>query len=31
MPVLMLDLNDRLGRPRAEEPHDLIGTVGAEI
>ena len=27
MPVLMLDFNDRLGRPRAEEPHDLIGTV----
>ena len=32
MPVLMLDLNDRLGRrPRAEEPHDLIGTVGAGV
>ena len=31
MPVLMLDLNDRLGRPRAEEPQDLIGTVGAEV
>ena len=29
MPVLMLDLYDRLGRPRAEEPHDLIGTMGA--
>ena len=28
MPVLMLDLNDR---PRAEEPHDLIGTVGAGV
>ena len=27
----MLDLNDRLGRPRAEEPHDLIGTVGAGV
>ena len=25
----MLYLNDRLGRPRAEAPHDLIGTVGA--
>ena len=31
MPVSMLDLNDRLGRPRAEEPHDLIGTVGAGV
>ena len=31
MPVLMLDLNDRLGRARAEEPHDLIGTVGAGV
>ena len=31
MPVLMLDLNDRLGRPRAEEPHDLTGTVGAGV
>ena len=31
MPVLMLDLNDRMGRPRAEEPHDLIGTVGAGV
>ena len=31
MPVLMLDLNDRLVRPRAEEPHDLIGTVGAGV
>ena len=31
MPVLMLDCNDRLGRPRAEEPHDLIGTVGAGV
>ena len=31
MPVLMLDLNDRLGRPRAEEPQDLIGTVGAGV
>ena len=31
MPVLMMDLNDRLGRPRAEEPHDLIGTVGAGV
>ena len=31
MPVLMLDLNDRLGRPRAEEPHDLIGTMGAGV
>ena len=31
MPVLMLDPNDRLGRPRAEEPHDLIGTVGAGV
>ena len=30
MPILMLDLNDRLGRP-LEEPHDLIGTVGAEV
>ena len=27
----MLDLNDRLGRPPAEEPHDLIGTVGARV
>ena len=27
----MLDLNDRLGRPRVEEPHDLIGTVGAGV
>ena len=27
----MLDLNDRLGRPRAEEPRDLIGTVGAGV
>ena len=26
--VLMLDLNDRLGRPRAEELSDLIGEVG---
>ena len=31
MPVLMLDLVDRLGRPRAEEPHDLTGTVGAGV
>ena len=31
IPVLMLDLNDRLGRPHAEEPHDLIGTVGAGV
>ena len=31
MPVLMLDLNGRLGRPRAEEPHDLIGTLGAGV
>ena len=31
MPVLMLDQNDRLGRPRAEEPHDLIGTLGAGV
>ena len=31
MPVLMLDPNDRLGRPRAEEPHDLIGTLGAGV
>ena len=31
MPVSMLDLNDRLGRPRAEEPHDLIGTLGAGV
>ena len=31
MPVLMLDLNDRLGRPRVVEPHDLIGTVGAGV
>ena len=29
LPVLMLDLNDRLGRPRAEESLDLIGEVGA--
>ena len=27
----MMDLHDRLGRPRAEEPHDLIGTVGAGV
>ena len=27
----MLDLNDRLSRPRTEEPHDLIGTVGAGV
>ena len=27
----MLDLNDRLGRPSAEEPHDLIGAVGAGV
>ena len=31
MPVLMLDLNDRLGRPHAEEPHDVIGTVEAGV
>ena len=31
MPVLMMDLNDRLARPRAEEAHDLIGTVGAGV
>ena len=27
--VLMLDLNDRLGRPRTEESSDLVGDVGA--
>ena len=27
----MLHLNYRLGRPRAEAPHDLIGTVGAGV
>ena len=26
MPVLMLDLNDRSGRPRVQEPHNLIGS-----
>ena len=31
MPIFLLDLNDRLGQPRAEEPHDLIGTVGAGV
>ena len=31
MPVLMLDPNDRLDRPRGEEPHYLIGTVGAGV
>ena len=31
MLVVVLDLNERLGRPRAEEPHDLIGTVGAGV
>ena len=31
MLVLILYLIDRLGRPRAQEPHDLIGTVGAGV
>ena len=29
LPVLMLNLNDRLGRPRTEESSDPIGDVGA--
>ena len=28
---MLLDINDRLGRPRAEEPHGLIGTLGAGV
>ena len=31
LPTRCMPLNDRLGRSRVQEPHDLIGTLGAEV